>query len=176
MLRVTLLGVLAGTALSDYAATGLDDAQAVRTRKPVWSLDQLPWLRALSQNGAVASELQALADADEDAGTVFRPNYDPTGISTDISRNSAGEISSDWQGLPLMNRGQLLPQGCSLAPVTCAALQAYANPYLIPRPPDATEVGVRVLKLLPGSKLRPHHGPGGRLVAHLGVRIPVGAT
>eukprot|EP01052_Picozoa_sp_SAG31_P046835 SAG31_NODE_9118_length_1330_cov_1.917141_2_plen_277_part_01 len=31
---------------------------------------------------------------------------------------------------------------------------------------------MRVLKLAPGGRLQPHRGPGGRLVAHLGIKVP----
>ena len=48
--------------------------------------------------------------------------------------------------------------GCRAAPRTCAALGAMAAP-LAPRP-GAAEVGVRLLKLAAGAKLRPHVGPG----------------
>jgi hypothetical protein len=36
----------------------------------------------------------------------------------------------------------------------------------------APNVGCRVVRLAPGATLRPHRRPGGRLVAHLGIRVP----
>ena len=90
----------------------------------------MPWLRALS-TAAVTAELQALAAADATGNSVlFRANYDPSHIS-DTSHDD------DWQGLPLMNRGQLLQPGCHLAPATCAVLDRAANsrgPTGVPRP------------------------------------------
>ena len=154
----------------------------VRTLKPLWSVDEVPWLRTLSEDAAVTAELRGLADADG-TDSIFRANFDPTHISSSGSSAGAGGThgredheAPPWQGLPLMNRGQLLPAGCDRAPATCAALRELAEPYLVPRPPGATEVGVRLLKLQPGAKLRAHHGPGGRLVAHLGIRVPAGAS
>lgn len=134
-------------------------------------MDEVPWLRALEMP-EVASELGTLATVDEAAlqphETIFRPNWDPTHIL------SAGGVDG-WSALPLMNKGQLLSAGCSHAPLTCSVLESL-HPFLDPESPAATEVGVRLLKLRPGAVLRPHHGPGGRLVAHLGVRTPPGAT
>jgi hypothetical protein len=145
----------------------------IKRLKPRWSVDEVPWLRSLGVP-EVASELGALAAADDVAQepqeAIFRPNWDPTHILSD-----GGVDGSGWSALPLMNRGQLLAAGCSHAPVTCSTLENL-SPFLDPRPPVATEVGVRLLKLRPGAMLRPHHGPGGRLVAHLGVKVPPGAT
>ena len=87
----------------------------------------MPWLRALS-TAAVTAELQALAAADATGNNVlFRANYDPSHIS-DVSHD-------DWQGLPLMNRGQLLQPGCHLAPATCAVLVQRAANSRGPRGP-----------------------------------------
>ena len=48
---------------------------------------------------------------------------------------------------------------------------AHLTPHLTPRL-GAAEVGVRLLKLDANATIRPHIGPGGRLVAHLGLRVP----
>ena len=132
---------------------------------PVWSTaaPQLSWLSAL-RNPGVLRELRALAEADaaEPAASAFGPNF-----SNDHFTQDAG----DWTAVALMNRGVLLAEGCAAAPLTCTVLTTL-SPHLQPRPPHATEVGVRFLKLAPGAALREHRGPGGRLVAHLGVSIP----
>eukprot|EP01050_Picozoa_sp_SAG11_P009751 SAG11_NODE_939_length_6468_cov_4.629926_4_plen_1017_part_00 len=170
--------VLAAVLVAVSSSTGsvIDIGQTqqqafVFRRRPVHQLTEVPWLSALQAPG-VMSELTALAADEEDrvqpgTGGVFRPNWDPTHILS--VRNKEG-----WEALALMNKGQLLETGCARAPMTCAALKAMRH-HLIPRPP-ASEVGVRILKLLPGAVLRPHHGPGGRIVAHLGIRVPDGAT
>lgn len=154
----------------------------IRRLRPVWSAEsdgdpELQWLLALQNDPAVISELAALAQEDEvssnsslpasvDPGA-FAVNHDPSHISR------AG--AEDWSALPLMNKGNLLPNGCGAAPKTCKVLDKL-KPFLVPRPPASTEVGVRLLKLNAGAKLRNHYGPGGRLVAHLGIRVPDGAT
>ena len=135
-------------------------AGAVRRLQPLWSVSQLPWLDALQDEDVVA-ELAALAEADEGSGGhLFHPNHDPSAISA----------AADWLAVPLLNKGRLQPEGCAAAERTCAVL-ARLHAHLDPRP-HAQEVGVRILKLQPGARLRPHHGPGGRLVAHLGIRVP----
>lgn len=124
------------------------------------------WLHAL-EAPAIAQELRQLANDDEAAAAGASPFAAQFGPNTDLAGGARGE---DWQALPLMNKGHMLPGGCAVAPVTCAALSRL-RAHLQPRP-GSSEVGVRLLKLAPGGRLRPHRGPGGRLVAHLGVKIP----
>jgi hypothetical protein len=129
-----------------------------------WDPDALPWLSEL-QTPAIQSELMAIVSSRSD---LLGPNWDPSFIS------SSG--ADYWLSLPLLNKGRLQSAGCSVAVETCAALARLSH-FLMPRPPAATEVGVRLLSLQPGAKLRPHRGPGGRLVAHLGILTPSrGAT
>jgi hypothetical protein len=127
------------------------------------------WLRQL-EAPSITQELRQLADADDadDTTSLFAAQFGP---NTDLA-----EESGDWQALSLMNKGRLLAAGCEIAPATCAALSRLQG-HLAPRgaSSSSSEVGVRILKLAPGGKLRPHRGPGGRLVAHLGIKIPSGA-
>jgi hypothetical protein len=136
-----------------------------------WPLEAAgPWLSRL-QTRAVRTELAALVAGDKGDGgngDLFQPNWDPSSLSMNGT--------SAWESVPLLNKGRLQRDGCRAAASTCATLAALEH-HLRPRPgrwglPAATEVGVRVLKLRPGAQLRPHHGPGGRLVAHLGLKIP----
>ena len=126
-----------------------------------------PWLREL-ESPAVVQELRTLADADEAGGApapqLFTARFGP-------NTHLAGPRADDWQALPLMNKGALLPDGCAKAPATCAVL-ARMQGHLRPGGPTSSEVGGRLLMLAPGARLSPHRGPGGRLVAHLGVKIP----
>ena len=116
------------------------------------------------------AELQAIADHDLAAGpssdSQFVDNFGPNG---DLAKAAGG-----WTALPLMNKGALSSEGCMAAPRTCSALRRLAT-HLKPTR-SAPEVGVRVLKLDVNATIRPHVGPGGRLVAHLGLRVPIGAT
>jgi hypothetical protein len=163
LLAVALLLPAAGSAWSVGAAQRtLHEAGAIQNLHPQWQPEAVPWLSKL-QAPPVLAELAALATIDNE--TLFRPNWDPTSIEIQT------EDRSDWLALALLNKGRLQPSGCHVAPETCAVLAGLAH-YLQPRPPAAAEVGVRILALQPGARLRPHHGPGGRLVAHLGIRIP----
>ena len=80
---------------------------------------------------------EAEADAAEPTTSAFAPNF-----SNDHFTQDAG----DWTAVALMNRGVLLAEGCAAAPMTCSVLTTL-SPHLQPRPPHATEVGVRFLKL-----------------------------
>lgn len=141
-------------------------AAAAAPGPAVWSTNEagLSWLSALERNEGVLRELRGLAEADaaEPATSAFAPNF---------SNDHFTQDPGDWTAVALMNRGVLLADGCAAAPLTCSVLTTL-SPHLQPRPPHATEVGVRFLKLAPGAALREHRGPGGRLVAHLGVSIP----
>ena len=102
----------------------------------IHQLAEVPWLSALQAPG-VTAELAALAADDgrsrqQSGGGAFSPNYDPTHIAV---------TDEGWEALALMNKGELLKTGCTLAPITCTALEAM-HPHLAPRP-AATEVGVR---------------------------------
>lgn len=130
-----------------------------------------PWLVALT-HGPVVRELQALADEDmlqsssaAGGGKRFAEGFSPNSNLVTVGAHGG------WTAVPLMNKGALLVDGCAALPQTCAALASIAG-HLAPRRGQAEEVGVRLLKLAPGASLRPHVGPGGRLVAHLGVRVP----
>jgi hypothetical protein len=138
--------VATGMPLVGDAQLALHSAGVISTLQPNWSTRELPWLEALNTPGVMA-ELLAVATGAVD---VFNPNWDPSAISNG---------THDWLALPLLNKGKLQP-GCSLVPTTCAVLQELRH-YLQPRPPAAMEVGVRILKLQPGGRLRQHHGPGG---------------
>jgi hypothetical protein len=166
LLAVALLLPTAGSVGSvgsvGAAQRALHETGAIRNLHPQWQPEAVPWLSKL-QTPPVLAELAALATTDNE--TLFRPNWDPTGIE------SQADDSSDWLALSLLNKGQLQPSGCNVAPETCAVLAGLAH-HLQPRPPAAAEVGVRIIALQPGARLRSHHGPGGRLVAHLGIRIP----
>ena len=151
-----MLAFAAVAAMSDSA--GADGRQLVEAPA---------WLREL-EAPAIVQELRTLADSDE-AST-----HQPAAFAAHFGPNThlAGPgQADDWQALPLMNKGHLLQAGCSKAPTTCAALSRMQG-HLQPRGTNSSEVGVRILKLAPGGSLRPHRGPGGRLVAHLGIKIP----
>ena len=153
-----LLAVLAGWAPAT-AALGEDSGPG---------LEPPAWLREL-EAPAITRELRQLADDDEAAAASASPGGAGP-FTTRFGPNTDLSAADDWQALPLMNKGHLLPAGCSQAPITCAALsqlQGHLQPHA-----GSSEVGVRVLKLAPGGSLRPHRGPGGRLVAHLGIKIP----
>ena len=75
-----------------------------------------------------------------------------------------------WTTYPLLNKGRFVGDNCANASATCKALSSIMN-HLAPTA-GATEVGVRLNRLLPGTRLRSHRGPGNRLVAHLGVTVP----
>jgi hypothetical protein len=144
---------------------------SLSSNKPRWELSKVPWLGAL-QAPAVLTELQALADTDLRA----KEGDTPTAFATEFGPNSGLSANPDgWSALGLLNKGALDPAGCAAAPLTCTVLQGLGK-HLAPRV-GAEEVGVRLLKLAAGASLRPHTGPGGRLVAHLGLRVPEhGAT
>ena len=132
-------------------------------------LEPPAWLREL-EAPAIVQELRRLADDDE-AGAeprLFKSQFGPNTHLTGPGR------ADDWQALPLMNKGALLPD-CAETPATCAALSRMGG-HLQPSRFSSSEVGVRVLKLAPGASLQPHHGPGGRLVAHLGIKVPPTST
>ena len=76
---------------------------------------------------------------------------------------------------PQLNKGVLDivdKQGCVAFPHTCAALDRLVAGGILSPTRESPQVGARLLRLAPGAVLRPHHGPGGRFVAHLGVSIP----
>ena len=167
MLAVVAL-LLVGASPADLASPvspaqrALYEAGAIRNKHPKWQIDAVPWLSKL-QAPAVLAELAALATTENKA--LFRPNWDPTAL--EINNRS----DRDWLALALLNKGRLQPSGCRVAPETCRVLSRLTH-HLQPRPPAAAEVGVRIVALQPGARLRAHHGPGGRLVAHLGILIP----
>ena len=77
------------------------------------------WLTEL-ESPAVFQELRRLADTDEAAegaseGLLFTAGFGP-------NSHLATPRAEDWQALPLMNKGVLLPEGCSKAPTTCETL------------------------------------------------------
>ena len=149
--------------LGSVSATLLGSAGGAAPRR-FRSLGEVPWLAAL-QEKAVLTELQALADRDlngKPESETFAADFGP---NSDLAQQPGG-----WTALPLLNKGRLDAAGCAAAPLTCAALSGLAA-HLAPRD-GGDEVGVRVLKLAAGATLRPHVGPGGRLVAHLGLRVP----
>lgn len=122
-----------------------------------------------SCSAQVLDELQAIADADLDGHqrqSQFTAHFGP---NSDLAYREHG-----WSAVALMNKGELLPEGCDAAPITCAVL-GRLHTHLAPRA-GAEQVGVRLLKLEAGAALRAHVGPGGRLVAHLGLRVPTGAA
>ena len=135
----------------------------------LWPAAELPWLAGLHQPGVLA-ELRAIATHDQQASSsTFGSHFNP---SWDLARPAA----ESWSSLDLMNKGQLLAPGCRAAPLTCAVLAStLLLEKLAPIVGVAEEVGVRLLKLDAGASLETHVGPGGRLVAHLGVQIPDGA-
>lgn len=112
----------------------------------------------------MVNELQGIADVDRNAsvGTLFAAGFGP---NSDLANNPVG-----WTAVAFMNKGVLNHGGCTAAPKTCAVLGRLGQ-HLAPRA-NAEQVGVRLLKLAAGTTLRPHIGPGGRLVAHLGIRVP----
>eukprot|EP01045_Picozoa_sp_COSAG04_P000655 COSAG04_NODE_17_length_40288_cov_9.152728_11_plen_1187_part_00 len=126
----------------------------------------MPWLSAL-RAPAVFRELQGLADRDE-KGTLGQLSAD-FGPNSNLSQTFGG-----WTGMSLMNKGAFNHAGCLAAPQTCEALDSMSG-HLAPRP-GSEQVGVRILKLDAGASIRPHLGPGGRLVAHLGLKIPNGSA
>ena len=138
----------------------------------IWPVEgELAWLRAL-EAPAVLAELQEVVLADAAVAvaanaSVFTPKFS---ASWDLAT-----AAQDWQALPLQNKGRADAAGCAIAPITCGVL-AKLHPHLVPRGPAASEVGVRLLKLAGGASLRRHVGPGGRLVAHLGVSVPPSAS
>ena len=131
------------------------------------SAPDLTWLASL-EDPAVVGELQALADRDlaalDSEGATAESFVANFGPNSDLTLHPG-----DWTALVLQNKGRLDPAGCAAAPLTCAALSHLAH-YLTPH--RGEEVGVRLLKLGVNATIRPHVGPGGRLVAHLGVRVP----
>ena len=138
---------LPGEAQLELAAAGV-----IRRLQPVWSVDdepELAWLLALQNDPTMIAELAALALADESSQIIAPPplNVDPGMFSANYDPSHIARAGADeWSALPLMNKGILLPNGCAAAPKTCAAL-GRLQPFLTPKPPAATEVGVRLLKL-----------------------------
>lgn len=124
-------------------------------------IDDFPWLTEL-QSPEVLKELQNVADR----GAGFAPDWQRL-TSPDAAPDS-------WSALTLLNKGVVDDDGCERAPHTCKVLGGLED-RLKPKL-GATEVGARLLRLAAGASLRPHSGPGGRLVAHLGVLVPDGAT
>lgn len=143
------------------AQLALRERGRLGTLKPVWSIDEpsLHWLRGLA-TPAVVAELRAVASGN---ATTFSPSVQ--------NWNLNAHRTNDWTSLSLLNKGQLDETGCQLAPQTCALLRTVL-PQLAPVVSIAEETGARLLRLAPGARLRPHFGPGGRLVAHLGVAVP----
>ena len=166
LLPCTLVLLLACSRTATAAA--LDNASA-GARRPLWTLDELAFLQPL-KNAQVVTELQAVALADAAAAAVAPGSL----FSDKFSASWTLAPDGGWSALTLMNKGQFDAAGCAATPKTCAAL-ALLQPCLAPTP-AAPEVGVRLLKLAGGAQLRPHHGPGGRLVAHLGVAVPPTAS
>ena len=139
-------------------------------QQAVWPADgQLAWLRVL-EAPAVLAELQSVARADAEAPATDNFFTRKFSASWDLATKA-----QDWQALPLSNKGSADDMGCAIAPITCGVLREL-HPHLVPRGPAASEVGVRLLKLAGGASLRSHVGPGGRLVAHLGVSVPPSAS
>jgi hypothetical protein len=173
---VLVLAMLMWALCSSGQPTAAFPAVADTTTRRFWAAADadVAWLAAL-QEPAVLAELQALADHDlgnnstttnttnhHTAPPQFVANFGPNG---DLAGQAGG-----WTALPLLNKGALSLEGCLAAPRTCATLGRLAT-QLAPTP-SAPEVGARVLKLDAGATIRPHVGPGGRLVAHLGLRVP----
>lgn len=160
-----MVRLAAALCLSLTAAAAADHDQVRR----FWAASdpRVSWLSALSEP-AVLHELQALADRDMlvsgggSGGSAFRADFGP---NSDLAGVAGG-----WTALELLNKGAPSAAGCRAAPHTCAVLDRLAG-HLVPRP-GAEQVGVRLLKLEAGATIRPHVGPGGRLVAHLGLRVP----
>ena len=159
---MTMLRLCAALAAVAQSSPGRPTTNVPRHQ---WQLAEVPWLAAL-QDGAVLSELQSLADRDlAGDGDLFAADFGP---NSDLTEQHGG-----WTALPLLNKGILSVRGCAAAPLTCATLRGLSA-HLAPRSTGAAaqEVGVRLLKLAVGASIRPHVGPGGRLVAHLGLRVP----
>ena len=126
--------------------------------------ESFSWLSDLAAP-AIVNELSAVSTKNARA---FREDWQ--GLA------APGTSAHEWSALTLLNRGRLDEQGCKLAPATCAVLGALLlRGQLQPRKGTA-EVGARLLRLGPGASLRPHRGLGGRLVAHVGIVTPAGAT
>jgi hypothetical protein len=112
-----------------------------------------------------------LADRNEREPLIWNQGRGPHAFAPDW-QNLALDGPDSWRSLQLLNKGQFDGSACSLAPKTCQALTSVL-PQLMPTD-QAINVGCRLIRLSPGAALRPHRGPGGRLVAHLGVRVPQG--
>ncbi len=141
----------------------------------IWSAREDPklqWLAPLS-GAAVVAELQEVARDDRDRHAT---TMESSGLFEEQFSASQPTLApaGGWSAVTLMNKGQLNPDGCTVAPRTCAALELLQR-HLAPTP-ESPEVGVRLLKLDGGAQLQAHHGPGGRLVAHLGVLVPPTAS
>ena len=125
----------------------------------------VPWLATIAEP-TIVTELQSIADNHAQA---FVPDWQ--------NLTSTNTPPSGWAAITLLNKGELDDTGCARAPQTCAALAALVRRGMMTPRLGAPDVGVRLLRLAPGASLRAHRGPGGRLVAHLGVRVPpAGAT
>ena len=146
----------------------LDLQATASVPEAVLDAQDFPWLRRL-QEGAVMEELQSFVGR-EASQRPFREAF-----SSSWTLTNRGDVD-DWSAVELMNKG-VLADGthCQHLPITCDILSQLAGAELAPTR-DVQQVGVRLLRLAPGAGLRPHHGPGGRLVAHLGLRIPHGDT
>ena len=138
---------------------------------PIWASED-PKLKFLSPLSAedVVKELQGVARDDRDQAATSRSRLFEDRFSASWTLAPGG----GWSAVTLMNKGQLRTDSCTVAPRTCAALREI-QPHLAPTP-QSPEVGVRLLKLDGGAQLQAHHGPGGRLVAHLGVLVPPTAS
>ena len=157
------------------------------------------WLSALTADPGVLPELQQLADRNE-LQPLLREGEGGRHAFAPDWQNLALDGPAGWRSLELLNKGRFDAAACALAPTTCRALSSVL-PRLMPTQ-RAPNVGCRLYRLAPGAALRPHRGPGGRLVschdiagiwvaffsrwqryrcgqvAHLGIRIPAegGAT
>ena len=166
---------LAQLALRDTGRLGPNHhfpQRAVAALKPLWTVNEVPWLRALGVPQVLA-ELQAVAASSSTSqiatgdNMLFRPSHQ--------NWNLPARSINDWTSLSLVNKGQLDQEGCALAPETCAVLLQMME-RLSPVAGIAEETGARMYQLAPGAVLRPHFGPAGRLVAHLGVKVPINSS
>jgi hypothetical protein len=119
------------------------------------------WLSKL-RSPAVLAELKALASG---GGLGFDGSHLDSSLV-----EAGGDIG--WMSYPILNKGHFVAGHCNALPATCAVL-AGLRAELSPIPGVSEEVGVRINRLMPGTLLRRHKGPGGRLVAHVGIQVSI---
>jgi hypothetical protein len=146
----------------------LDLAPAPNTLDPPTSLPQpfhdaagTPWLRRF-QDPTIMAELRQFVRTENESQS-FQPAFS-------ASWTLPTRATDDWSAVPLASKGVLEDGHCARLPRTCglvASLRRELGPVY-----GAEHVGARLLRLAPGASLRPHRGPGGRLVGHLGIAVP----